>query len=327
MVPKTHFAIMLLVVIAAVSGLARGQSYPSKPITVIVPCAAGGSVDATARVILPKLSERLKQPVVVENVPGAAGTIGTARAIRSPSDGYTLLFAVASPVTLAKLVSPSTVKYDALKDLVPLAMVGTSPFVLVGRNGLAARSAGELLALARTQPGALNYGTDGVGTSMHLTAELIKQRTGASFNHVPYKQGPQVLSDLIGDHVDLAVLPLALAHPALKTGKIKAFGITSRERWPTALEIPTLAELVPELKNLDVVSWYGLFAPTGTDRSVVERLVSEMKAVVEDPEFARKMSDVSIVPSKMSPAQFAEYLRKEHQDLAVVVKAGDIKAE
>ncbi len=326
MMLKTRFAVTLLVTLATLAGVAHAQSYPSKPITVIVPFGAGGSVDAPARFIVAKLSERLKQPVVIENVPGAAGTIGTARAIRSAPDGYTLLFAVASPITLAKLVTPATVKYDALKDLVPLAMVGTSPFVLVGKNGLSVNSAGELLTLLRSQPGKLYYGTDGVGTSMHLTAELIKQRAGVRFEHVPYKSGPQVLSDLIGNQIDLAVLPLGLVHPSLKTGKLKAFGVTSQQRWPTAPEIPPLAEL-PAFKELDVVSWYGLFAPAGTDRAIVDRLVSEMKTVLEDPEIVKRLGDVSLVPSRLTPAQFSEYLRKEQQELAAVVKAGDIKAE
>jgi tripartite-type tricarboxylate transporter receptor subunit TctC len=326
MTPKTRFTTTLLVVLATLAGFARAQSYPSKPVTVVVPFAAGGSVDATARFIMPKLSERLKQPVVIDNVPGAAGTIGTARAVRAAPDGYTLLFAVASPVTLAKLVTPATVKYDALKDLVPLAMVGTSPFVLVGRPGLPVTTAHDLVALIRSKPGELHYGTDGVGTSMHLTGELLKQRAGLRFEHVPYKAGPQVLSDLIGNQIDLAVLPLGLVHSSLKGGKLKAFGVTSKDRWPTAPEIPPLAEL-PEFKGLDVVSWYGLFVPAGTDRAIVDRLVGEMKGVLEDPEVVKKMSDVALIPSRASPAQFADHLRKEQQELAAVVKAGDIKAE
>jgi tripartite-type tricarboxylate transporter receptor subunit TctC len=310
----------------AVAGGASAQSYPNRPVTVIVPFAAGGSVDATARFVLPRLAERLKQPVVIENVPGAAGTIGTQRAIRASPDGYTLLFAVASPVTIAKLVTPTTVKYDALKELTPIAMVGNSPFVLVGRTGLPANSTAELLALLRAQPGKLNYGTDGVGTSMHLTAELIKQRANLKIEHVPYKQGPQILSDLMGNQIDLAVLPLTLVHETAKSGKVKAFGVTSRQRWPTAPEIPSLSE-VPELKDLDFVSWYGLFAPAATDRAIVDRLVREMAGVLDEPDVVRRLSEVALVPAKMNPAQFAAHLRKEQQDLELVVKAANIKAE
>ena len=315
-----------LVVGAIAPNSVVAQPYPNRPITVIVPFAAGGSVDATARFVLPKLAERLKQPVVVENVPGAAGTIGTQRTVRAPRDGYTLLFAVASPITIAKLVSPSTVQYDALRDLTPIAMVGTSPFVLVGKPDLPVNTTAELIRLLRSQPGKLSYGTDGVGTSLHLAAELIKQRGGVDMAHVPYKLGPQILTDVVGNQIDLAVLPLVLVYQPMKNAKLKAFGVTSRQRWPTAPEIPSLAETA-ELKDIDLVSWYGLFAPAGTDAAIVERLTREMEAVLEDPDIVKRMGDLALVPAKMTPAQFGAHLRKEREEFAAVVAKGNIKAE
>ena len=211
-------------------GAAQAQGYPAKPISLIVPFAAGGGVDATARLLTAKLGELLKQPVVIENVAGAAGTIGTQKVARAPADGYTLLFAVASPLNVAPLVAPSAVRYDTFKDFVPVATVGTSPFVLIGKTALPARTAAELIQLAKAQPGKLNFGTDGVGTSLHITAEMIKQRAGIDIVHVPYKSGPQVLTDVAGGQVDLAVLPLSLAQPFIKDGKVKAFGVTSLAR-------------------------------------------------------------------------------------------------
>ena len=210
---------------------AQTSAYPNRAVTVLVPFAAGGSVDTAARLVLQKLSDRLKQSFVVENVTGAAGTIGTERAVRAKPDGYTLLFAVASPINVAPVVKPSTVRYDALKDLAPIATVATSPFVLVGSPKLAANNTAEVLALARAQPGKLNYGTDGVGTSMHLTAEIIKLAAKVDIQHVPYKSGPQVLTELSAGLLELAVMPVTLAQPFIRDGKVKAFGVTSKQRW------------------------------------------------------------------------------------------------
>jgi tripartite-type tricarboxylate transporter receptor subunit TctC len=316
----------LVVVGVLAAGETAAQPYPNRHVTVIVPFAAGGSVDATARLVLPRLAERLKQPVIVENVPGAAGTVGTQRAVAAAPDGYTVLFAVASPITIAKLVSPSTVRYDALKDLTPIALVGTSPFALVGKPGLTANTTAELIRLTRSQPGRLSYGTDGVGTSMHLIAELIKQRAGLDILHVPYKLGTQVITDVAGNQIDLAVMPLTLVYSPIKSGKLKGFGVTSKQRWPTAPEIPSLAEAA-DLKDFDVVSWHGLLAPAGVNAAIVERLVKEMAAVLADPEIIRRMGDLGLVPAKMTPAQFAAYLRKERQEFAAVVSAANIKAE
>lgn len=308
------------------AGAAAAQTYPGKHVTVIVPFAAGGSVDATARLVLPKLSERLKQPVIVENIPGAAGTVGTQRAVSAAPDGHTLLFAVASPITIAKLVSPSTVRYDALKELTPIAMVGTSPFALVGRPGLGAASATDVVRLARSQPGKLSYGTDGVGTSMHLIVELIKRRAGVDILHVPYKLGTQVITDVAGNQLDLAVMPLTLVQSPIKSGKLKGFGVTSKQRWPTAPDMPSLAE-APELKDFDVVSWYGLLAPAGVSAAIVERLAADMNAVLADAELTKRMADLGLLPAKATPAQFAAYLRKEREEFAAIVAAANIKAE
>jgi tripartite-type tricarboxylate transporter receptor subunit TctC len=321
-----HLPILFAVIGIIGADNAVAQSYPNRPVTVIVPFAAGGSVDATARLVTPKLAERLKQPVIVENVAGAAGTIGTQRVVRSPPDGHTLLFAVTSPIIIGKLVSPATVKYDALKDLVPISMVGTSPFVLVGKPDFPAANTAELLKLARGQPGKLSYATDGVGTSMHLTGELIKQRVGVNIEHVPYKLGPQILTDLQGSQLELAILPLVLVQSPIKSGKLKGFGVTSKERWSTAPDIPALAE-TPELKDFELVSWYGLFAPAGTNASIVTRLVNETGSVLQDPELVKRMSDLALVPSNLTSDQFAAYLRKEQQDFARIVAAGNIKTE
>jgi tripartite-type tricarboxylate transporter receptor subunit TctC len=224
------------------TGAAQAQAplCGGRPVTVVVPFAAGGGVDATARLVVPKVAEGLKQSLVIENVAGAAGTIGTQRVARAAPDGFTLLFAVASPLNVAPLVAPAAVRYDSFKDFTPLSTVAVGPFVLVGKPGLPANTAADLVKLVRSQPGKLNFGTDGVGTSLHVTAELLKQRAGLDMVHVPYKSGPQVLTDVAGGQVDLAVLPLTLAQPFIRDGKVRAYGVTSAARWPGLPEVPAL---------------------------------------------------------------------------------------
>ena len=312
--------------LAASLGTALAQGYPTKPVTVIVPFGAGGGVDATARLITPKLGEALKQSVVIENVAGAAGTIGTQKVARAAADGYTLLFAVASPLNVAPLVAPSAVRYDTFKDFLPLATVGVAPFVLIGKSALPANTMAELIKLAKSEPGKLNFGTDGVGTSLHITAEMIKQRAGLDIVHVPYKSGPQVLTDVAGGQVDLAVLPLSLAQPFIKDGKVKAFGVTSLTRAPSAPTIPALTE-TPELKGLEMDSWLGLLAPANTPPAVVATLVKAIDSALKDPEVMRKLGEIAVKPQMISGPAFTEYLTKERKVIAGVVTAAGIKAE
>lgn len=304
----------------------QAQTYPAKPVTVIVPFAPGGGVDSTARLIMPKLAEVLKQPVVIENVAGAAGTIGTERASKARSDGYTLLFAVASPLNVAPLVAPGAVRYDTFKDFTPLATVAVGPFVLIGRPTLQAANTAELVRLVRSQPGRLNFGTDGVGTSLHVTAEMIRQRAGLDMVHVPYKSGPQVLTDVAGGQVDLAVLPLTLAQPFIRDGKVRAYGVTSANRWPALPDVPALGE-TPELKGLDVESWLGLLAPANLPRDVTTTLVNALEQVMKDPEVARKLGEIANRPLVISGSKFSEYLARERKQVQEVVTRANIKVE
>lgn len=311
---------------AAGTSLAQAGAYPARPVTVVVPFAPGGSVDAAARLTLQALGERLKQPFVVENVAGASGTIGTQRVARAAADGYTLLFAVASPINVAPVVKPSIVRYDVFKDFAPIATVASSPFVLIGSPKLAAAGTAELIAAARQAPGKLNYGTDGVGTSMHLTAEIIKLGAGVDIVHVPYKNGPQVLTELSAGLIELAVMPISLAQPFIKDGKVKAYGVTTRQRWPSMPDIPALAETAA-LKSVDVDSWYGLFAPAGTDAAIVQRVADGLREALKDPGLLEKMNTAGLRPLSVERAEFTALLKRERETLAAAVKAAEIKPE
>lgn len=319
--------VLLSCLLACSAGAVSAQAvYPDRPVTVVVPFAPGGSVDSAARMVLQHMSERLNQNFVVENVAGASGTIGTQKAARATADGYTLLFAVASPINVAPLVKPSIVRYDAFKDFVPIATVASSPFVMIGSPQIGASSTAEVLQLARQAPGKMNYGTDGVGTSMHLTAEIVKLSAGVDIRHVPYKNGPQVLTDVTGGRIELAVMPLSLAQPFIMDGKVKAFGVTSKKRWASMPQLPALAETAG-LESVDVDSWYGLLAPAGTPKPVVDKLAQTLADVLKDPALVGKMQTAGLSPQFVDRDAFAALLRRERDTLAAAVKAADIKPE
>ena len=312
--------------VAAPAVLAQVTDYPAKPVNVVVPFAAGGSVDSAARLVLQALGERLKQSFVIENVAGASGTIGTQKVVRATPDGYTLLFAVASPINVAPVVKPSMVQYDALKDLAPIATVASSPFVLIANPKLAAATTADLVAMARKAPGKINYGTDGVGTSMHLTAEIIKLNAGIDLVHVPYKNGPQVLTELSAGLIELAVMPVSLAQPFIKDGKVKALGVTSRGRWPSLPAVPALAE-TQGLQGVDIDSWYGLLAPAGVPAPLLDRLAAALRETLKDPALIEKMNTAGLKPLSVERAAFGTLLQRERDSLAAAVKAAAIKPE
>jgi tripartite-type tricarboxylate transporter receptor subunit TctC len=305
---------------------AFAQTYPTRPITVIVPYAAGGSVDAVARIMAPRLGDRLGQSVLIENVAGAGGIVGTQRAARATPDGYTLLFSVESTMAIAKLVQPSTVQYDSQKDFSPISLIGTSPLVLAGKKTLPADTTDELIKLLRANPGKFNYATSGTGTSLHVAGEMINIEGRVSMVHVPYRVGAQMVTDLVGNQIDLAMLPLVMALPNLRSGNIKAFGTTEPKRSPVAPDLPSLAEH-SDLKNVNVTVWFGLFAPAKTDAAVVTRLHQAVADALQVADVRAKLAETGLRVVGNSPSKFAEFLAKEIEKFTAIVKAANIKAE
>ena len=308
------------------SAPATAQPYPSRPITLIVPYAAGGSVDVVARVVADKLGEKLGQNIVIENVAGAGGITGTQRAARAAPDGYTLLFSVESTMAIAKLVQPHVVQYDSQKDFVPISLIGTSPLILVGKKDLPANTTAELMALLRANPGKYSYASSGVGTSLQVAGEMINVEGDVHMVHVPYRFGSQIVTDLMGNQIDLAVLPLVMALSTYRNGNIKVFGITEPERSPFAPEVPSLAEQ-PELKNVNMTVWYGLFAPAQVDAAIVDRIYQALSAALREPQMQAKLAEVNLRIVGSSPSQFAKFLGDEISKFGAVVKAANIKAE
>lgn len=302
-----------------------GPAWPAaRPITIIVPFAAGGSVDATARLVGQKLAERLKQTVVIENVAGAGGVIGVGRAVQAAPDGYTLVMGADSPVAIARLVNPAAVKYDAAKDLAPVALVNTAPMVLVARPGLPASSLADVLKLARSQPGRLTYATSGVGTVLHLAMELIEEQAQVHMVHIPYRGGAQIVTDLVGNQVDLAMLISISASTQVQAGKIKGIAVTDDKRLASLPTVPALAE-APGFKGFDMVSWTGLFAPARTPAAIVERLNREVVEVLKSDEVRAKLLEQGAVAAGGDAASFAAFMQREQARYARIVQSAGIR--
>lgn len=298
----------------------------AKPISVVVPFAAGGAVDYAARMVVNKLAERLGQSMVIDNVAGAGGIVGTAKVARASPDGYTLLVAPDSTIVIAPLVTPDAVKYDPLKDLVPVGLINITPLILVASPGLPVNNFAELLRYARANPGKLNYASPGVGNLLHVAMESLLQQTGINVVHVPYKSTPQIVSDLIGNQIELSLLVPSTGLPHIKGGKIKALGLTVNERLAASPEIPALSDS-PELKGYHVTTSIGLFVPAKTSPAIVERLNRELNAVLSSPEVRKPFEEQAATIGKGSGADYAEFLRKELVRNAVVIKAANIKGE
>jgi tripartite-type tricarboxylate transporter receptor subunit TctC len=317
-------AVAALLVSAAAQAQAQAAWPAARSITLIVPFSAGGSVDVTARLVAQKLAERLKQSVVVENVGGAGGTIGVARAVSAAPDGYTLVMGADSPVAIARLVNPAAVRYDTLKDLAPVGLVNTAPMVLVARPGLPAGTLAEVIKLAREQPGKLSYATSGVGTVLHLAMELIKDQAKIFVTHVPYRGGAQIVTDVIGNQVDLAILVSVTATPYIQSRNIKGIAVTGDKRLPTLPSVPTVAE-TPGFKGFDMVAWTGLFAPAHTPPAVVERLNRELGEILKSDDVRAKMQEQGAIGGSGSPAEFARFVQRQIELYARIVKSANIK--
>ncbi len=303
-----------------------GQQFPSRPVTLVVPFAPGGGIDVVARQLATRLATDLGQAVVVENVTGAFGTIGTQKVARSAADGYTLLFAVTSPLNVAPLLTPSAVRYDTFKDFTPIATVGMLPFAVVARNDLPADSMEALMRLAKSQPGKLNFGTDGAGSLLHITGELIRQRGGVEIVHVPYKAAPQVLTDIAGGQLDLGILPVALVQPLMRDGRVRALTVTSATRVASMPKVPALTE-TPGFGGVSLESWMGLLAPAGTPGAIVDRLAGVVQKAAADPALAHQFEERGIKPRYFGPENFTELMRDERKLISDVVARTGMKPE
>ncbi|HAP47246.1 MAG TPA: MFS transporter [Afipia sp.] len=297
-------------------------NYPSQTIKIVVPFPAGGTADILPRIVAEKLRQKWGQPVIIENKTGAGGNIGAAAVAKAPNDGYTLLLGTVSTHAINPTLY-SNLTFDAAKDFQPVSLIARLPNMLVVKNALPVTNVAEFVAYAKANPDKLNYGSSGVGTSIHLAAELFKIATGTRMTHVPYRSSNEIMQNLTGGHIDLAFDNITLAWPQAKAGTVRALGVTSLQRSPTAPEVPPIADT---LKGFDATSWHGLFAPAGTPRPVVDRMAAEVKRILEMPDTVTRLTDIGAVPSPMTPDQFTAFIATERAKWAEVVKASGATA-
>ena len=289
-------------------GLASlAQPYPHKPVRLLVPFPAGGATDIFARALSQKLPEKLGAAVVIENRPGAGGTLGSDMVAKTPADGYTLLLATTSTHTIGPLFN-SRLPYDAVRDFTPIVHVGNAPNIMLVPNSAPAHNVKEWIAYAKAHPGRLNYASSGNGTIVQLTAELFKAETNVFVVHIPYKGTALSIPDLVSGKVDVLFDSLPSGMPHVKDGRLRALGVTSLKRSPLAPELPAIAETVPGYES---VTWFGMFGPKGLPADIVNKLNTAVNQTLMDPEVKDKLSRLGIEPVGGTPAEFTTMLARE----------------
>jgi tripartite-type tricarboxylate transporter receptor subunit TctC len=292
------------------------QDYPTRPIRIIVPFGAGGPADVTARLIGNVMQENFGQPVVVENRPGAGGVIGTVEAVKSPPDGYTLLM-MSNTQTANESLVPQR-KYELMRDLMPIAPVNTSDLMIVVHPSVPAKTLAEFVALAKSQPGKLNYASSGQGTPYHMAGELFKTMAGIDVVHVPYRNSGEARSGVIGGQVQMMIDAVTTMAPNVAEGQVRALATTGKARSSVLPDVPTVAEAgVP---GYEATIWLGLMAPTGTPKPVIDKLNAAVNAAVKRPDIVKLWTEQGALPMSMTPDEFDKYLRGDIVKWADVVK-------
>ncbi|WBV44938.1 tripartite tricarboxylate transporter substrate binding protein [Pseudoroseomonas cervicalis] len=311
-----------LLPLAALPATAQNRAYPTQPIRVIVPFSAGTS-DTVARLVGQQMSQSLGQPLVVESRPGAGGNIGSEACARAAPDGYTICLGTISSHAINPAIF-GRMPYDNLRDFAPITQLAAQPNALAVTNDLPARNVEELVALLKQRPGHYNYGSSGVGTSVHLAGALFTQLTGTQMEHVPYRGSGQIMTALLGGELPLAFDNLSSALPFQRDGKIRILGVGSLTRSPAAPDIPTIAETVPGFESL---SWHGFFAPAGTPPEIVARLNREAVAALRSPAVSQRFQELGITPVGNSPEEFRAFIASETQRWGEVARKANIRVE
>ena len=306
---------------AVLASAALAQSYPTRPVRMILPFPPGGPTDITGRAIAQKLSERLGQPVVPENRPGAAGNIGLELAAKAPPDGYHIVLA-APPIA----ISPSLYKklnYDAQRDLAPISLVAEIQNIIVAHNSVPARTLKELIQLAQRNPGKMTYSSSGAGSTNHLASELLKGRYKLDIVHVPFKGSSPALVALMSGEVDFGTMAVPGAIPIVQAGRVRPIAVLSRERVPALPSVPTAVE--SGVEDFVVSIWYGILAPAATPRPIVDRLNAEIRKALASPDMKGRLAKSGVDPVASTPEQFASHIRSEAVRYARIIKDAGIK--
>ncbi len=315
---------MAAIALCAAPAIAGAQSYPSKPIRMVLPYPAGTSVnDVLGRALAQRLSTPLGQQVIFDNRAGAAGTIGSDMVAKSPPDGYTLLVGVTGALTIAPYVYPK-LGYDTLRDFAPVAMVALAPYIIVVHPSVPAKNMKELIALAKSRPGELRFASAGVGSTPHLCTELFLSQAGIKMLHIPYKGGTPAMVDTIAGHTEVLCTSVTNAAPFIKAGKIRGIGVTPIKRSPVLPDLPTMDE--QGLKGFNVSQWLGIVAPAKTPQPVLQRLHQEITRVVNSAEYVKFIRAQGAEPAPMSPEEFTDVIRTDLARWGKLVKAVKVTA-
>lgn len=318
-----HFYAACLAALALLGNPAKAQDFPSKPIRIVVPFSAGGGVDTLARMVGQRIAEQVNQTVVIENKPGAGGNIATAFVAAAPADGYTLLIGANGLAANTTLYPNQPV--EVLRDMTPVALIGSSPMIMVAAPSFAPRNLRELITLAKSQPGKVTYATGGNGTSGHLASEMLKSAAQVDITHVPYKGGTQAFVDLQSARVDVMFIDPPLAMPQIKAQRLKALVVGSAKRFDLLPETPTVSE--SGFPGFDATVWWGFVLPGKTPREVVAKLNSEINKALAHASIRDRLTEMGVVVTPLSPDQFGKFLATETEKWAGVIKRANIKAD
>jgi len=317
--------IILALAFALVVGGAAAQDYPSRPITLVVPYAAGGGNDVMARIVAEKMSKSLGQQIVIENKGGAGGSIATRQIARAAPDGYTLGLGGTGTLAINPTLYPN-VGYDPRRDFAPVGLIATSALVVLVNNTIPAKTIPELIALAKSEPGRLNYASAGVGSGIHLGAELFATMAGIKLTHIPYKGSSPALADLIGGHVAIYFSSLPPAIGLIRDGRVRALGVTGPQRSPLLPDLPTVAEAGP-LPGYEAVLHYGIVAPAGTPRSVIAKLSAALTAALAEPDVRERIAADGAEVASMTPVEYAADIDREETKWSALIKKLGLRVE
>ena len=315
---RCALGIMLIVALPVLA-----QSYPSKPIRLVLPYPPGGGTDVIARPLAQKLTEQLGQQVIVDNRGGAGGNIGMEFVAKSPADGYTLLFALTAQYAVNPSLYPK-LSYDPIRDYAPISLLANAPYLLVVHPALPAKSVAELVALVKARPGQLSYSSSGNGSGAHLAGEMLRSLARVEIVHVPYKGAGPAMPDLIAGQVQLSFITYTAAGPHIKTGRLRALGVTTAKRSPTLPDLPAIGETVA---GYDSAVWYGFAAPAGTPLEIVSKLNAEVLRVLAAPDFRSRITLEAVSPIGSTPEEFGSFMKSEIVRWAKVVKDSGAKVD
>ena len=309
--------------LAPSAALAQAAAFPTKPIHLSVPFPPGGVSDAAARLVAEAMGKRLGQQVVVENRPGATGNVAGAHIAQSEPDGYSMMLAFNGILTINPFVFDK-MPFDAQKDFTPIGRIGDYPFIITVNPNVEAKNLAELIALSKSNPKGLDYGTSGNGSNEHLIATLIVEKSGAKLVHVPYKGGGPAMADAMAGHIQIGMASVAGGTALVKSGKLRAIAVSSAERWPSMPDVPTIVETVPDVV---VMSWIGLIGPAKMPRAIVERLNAELNASLSTQELRDKLFALGVRVTPGTPEAFRDEIKKDYDRFGPVIKSAGIKVE